>query len=97
MDHSFKLLTKTMEKRLGPLASIFTDTFTFEELNQSLNKCKLKKAPGPDSVTNDMLVQLSNFGKESLLKLLNLTWKLGKLPQNLENSYSDTSTEKRQT
>lgn len=82
MDRSFKLLTKTMKKRSGPLASIFTDTFSFEELTQSLSKCKLKKAPGLDSVTNDMLVQLSTFGKEILLKLLNQTWKQVNSPKS---------------
>ena len=47
-----------MKKRLGPLASVFADKFTYEELTLSLNKCKMKKAPGPDKVSNDMLVQL---------------------------------------
>ena len=87
LDKSFQTLTKRMEKRLGPLASVFTDKFTYEELSLSLNKCKMKKAPGPDKVSNDMIVQLSDYGKERLLDLLNKTWKYGnyqkhgKLPQ----------------
>ena len=82
LDSSFKTMTKKMEKRLGPLASIFTESFTSTELEQSLNKCKLKKAPGPDKVSNDMLVQLSTYGKQVLLKLLNQSWKTGKLPKS---------------
>ena len=74
-------MTKRMEKRFGPLSSIFTDNFTTEEMAQSMNKCKLKKAPGPDKVSNDMLVQLSSYGKEILLNLLNKTWQLGQLPK----------------
>ena len=81
LDSSIKSLTKRMEKRLGPFASIFTDCFTATELDQSLKKCKMKKAPGPDKVANDMLVQLSSYGKEYLLKLVNKTWKTGKLPE----------------
>ena len=42
----------------------------------------MKKAPGPDKVSNDMLVQLSDYGKERLLELLNKTWKYGKLPKS---------------
>ena len=47
--------------------SIFTQNFTMNELTNSLKKCKLKKAPGPDEISNEMLVQLST-AREYYLK-----------------------------
>ena len=81
LDQAFKTLTRRMENRTGPFQSIFIDPFSTTELEDSLNKCKLKKAPGPDNVTNDMLVQLSKQGKKFLLNLINKTWRTGKLPK----------------
>ena len=81
LDQAFKTLTRKMENRTGPFQSIFIDPFSTTELEDSLNKCKLKKAPGPDKVSNDMIVQLSKQGKTFLLNLINKTWRTGKLPK----------------
>ena len=70
-----------MEKRHGPFDSLFVKKFTRTELDNSLKKCKLGKAPGPDEVTSDMLIQLSEYGKDMLLKIINKTWDSGSLPQ----------------
>ena len=87
LDKSFKKLTRKMEKRSGPLMSIFTQNFTMNELTNSLKKCKLKKAPGPDEISNEMLVQLSKYGKRVLLKIINNTWKAGKLPKSWKTAH----------
>ena len=87
LDKGFKKLTRKLEKRAGPIMSVFSKKFSETELNQSLNKCKLRKAPGPDNISNEMLVQLSSFGKKILLKLINRTWKAGKLPKSWKTAH----------
>ena len=87
LDKCFKKLTRKMEKRSGPLMSIFTQRFTLNELTNSLKKCKLKKAPGPDEISNEMLVQLSKSGKRVLLKIINNTWRAGKLPKSWKTAH----------
>ena len=79
-DRAFKRLTRMMERRAGPHRSVFAEKFTRTELDNSLKKCKLKKAPGPDEVTNDMLVQLGDYGRGMLLNIINRTWESGRLP-----------------
>ena len=79
-DRAFKRLTRMMERRAGPHHSTFVEKFTRTELDNSLKKCKLRKAPGPDEVTNDMLVQLGDYGRGMLLKIINRTWESGQLP-----------------
>ena len=44
--------------------------------------CKLKKAPWPDVISNEMLTHLGPTGKRILLKIINQTWKTGKLPKS---------------
>ena len=80
LDKAFKKLTRDMEKRHGPFDSVFVKNFTRKELDDSLMKCKLRKAPGPDEVTSDMLIQLSDYGKDMLLKIINKIWQSGSLP-----------------
>ena len=81
LDRAFKKLTRGMEKRNGPFDSLFVKKFTRTELDNSLKKCKLGKAPGPDEVTSDTLIQLSEYDKAMLLKIINKTWDSGSLPQ----------------
>ena len=82
LDQAFRTLTKKMESRNGPHQSIFTDNLSKSELEESLRKCKLQKAPGPDKVSNEMIVNLSGYGRMFLLNLINKTWKNGKLPKS---------------
>ena len=53
----------------------------FTRLDNNLKKCKLRKAPGPDEVTNEMLEQLCDYGKGMLLYIINRTWETGSLPK----------------
>ncbi|KAK3760362.1 hypothetical protein RRG08_030623 [Elysia crispata] len=55
--------------------------FTNEELEQALRELKMKKSPGPDQVTNEMLVNLGNGMKRKLLQLFNTSWRSGRIPQ----------------
>ncbi|KAK3766526.1 hypothetical protein RRG08_056456 [Elysia crispata] len=55
--------------------------FTNEELEQALRELKMKKSPGPDQVTNEMLVNLGNEMKRKLLQLFNTSWRSGRIPQ----------------
>ena len=87
LDKAFKKLTKRMERMPRCANSIFAEKFTPSELESSLKKCKRRKAPGPDKVTNDMLVQLGKNGKKVLLKLINKTWKSGKLPKSWKTAH----------
>ncbi|KAK3764902.1 hypothetical protein RRG08_025423 [Elysia crispata] len=41
----------------------------------------MKKSPGPDQVTNEMLVNLGNGMKRKLLQLFNTSWRSGRIPQ----------------
>ena len=42
----------------------------------------MKNAPGPDEISNEMLVHLGQNGKELLLAIINKTWETGKLPKS---------------
>ena len=87
LDKGLKKLTRNMEKRAGPFEDLFTQAFTLSELKNSLKKCKLKKAPGPDRISNEMLVHLSQSGKNILLAIINCTWKTGKLPKSWKTAH----------
>ena len=81
LDKAFKKLTRTMEKRNGPFESVFAEMFTRKELDDSIRKGKLKKAPGPDGVTNEMLAQLSDASRDILLHIINRSWDTKAQPQ----------------
>ena len=59
---------------------VMTKKLTMEELESSLKMLKTKKSPGPDEVTNEMLIHLGKTAKKKLLQLYNSTWKTGKIP-----------------
>ena len=56
--------------------------FTLEELSQAKNSLKLKKSPGPDKVTNEMLLHLGPKANSKLLQIYNNSWKSGNIPQS---------------
>ena len=39
-----------------------------------------RKAPGPDHVTNELIVHLGDAGRQKLLELANMSWARGELP-----------------
>ena len=48
-----------------------------EELSSSLSNLKLKKSPGPDAITNEMIVNLGQPALHKLLDIFNKTWQEG--------------------
>ncbi|RUS82209.1 hypothetical protein EGW08_010023 [Elysia chlorotica] len=53
---------------------------THEELERAIKALKMKKSPGPDQVTNEMIVNLGHGMKRKLLQLFNTSWKTGRIP-----------------
>ena len=54
---------------------------THNELESALKSPKLKQAPGPDGVTNELLMHLGPEAKKKLLQIYNASWKHGIVPQ----------------
>ena len=61
--------------------------FTHEELEQAIKTLKMKKSPGPDQVTNEMIANLGHGMKRKLLQLFNTSWKTGRVPQAWKVAY----------
>ena len=55
--------------------------FTANELDSAIKNLKIKKSPGPDQVTNEMIIHLGNRMKKKLLQLYNISWKTGTIPK----------------
>ena len=53
----------------------------FDELNHALSS-KHNSAPGADTVSYEMLKQLPDTSKKYLIKLINISWERGEIPQN---------------
>ena len=47
-----------------------------------MRKLKSRKSPGPDGIYNEMLTHLGNEGKQTILNLINLTFRKGELPRS---------------
>ena len=60
---------------------IMTQKITMPELQKAIKKLKKKKAPGPDGITNEMLMYLTGASLKKLLEIFNLTWEKGDVPQ----------------
>ena len=54
---------------------------SYEELKSALSNLKLKKSPGPDAITNKMIVNLWQPALHKILDIFNETWQEGTLPQ----------------
>ena len=55
--------------------------FNLQELKDGLSALKQRKAPGPDKITNEMLLHLGPKSKKKLLQLFNESWRTGTVPQ----------------
>ena len=55
---------------------------SYEELNSALAKLKLKKSPGPDCITNEMIISLGKPALYKLLEIYNKSWEEGSLLQS---------------
>ena len=54
-----------------------TNAIQKDELEVEIRTLKTKKAPGPDGVTNDMILHLGPSAKKAILALFNKSWKSG--------------------
>ena len=57
-----------------------TDAIQKNELEAEIRTLKAKKAPGPDGVTNDMILHLGPSVKKVILALFNKSWNSGTVP-----------------
>ncbi|RUS68475.1 hypothetical protein EGW08_023763 [Elysia chlorotica] len=60
---------------------LMSSPFVLRELEDALATLKLRKAPGPDKITNEMLLHLGPGSKKKLLQLFNDGWRSGTVPQ----------------
>ena len=56
------------------------------EMNNALTSLKMKQAPRPVDITNDMLVQLGQGARKKPLQIFNASWKHGNVPQVLRRA-----------
>ncbi|XP_043220268.1 uncharacterized protein LOC122380836 [Amphibalanus amphitrite] len=55
--------------------------FSMEELVSQLRRCQLRKSPGPDELSAEHLKHLGPIARGALLRLINLSWLEGVVPQ----------------
>ena len=60
----------------------FCGLFTLKDLDRALRKIQCGKSPGDDQITNDHLKHLGPHGRKSLLHIINVSWKQGRLPKD---------------
>ena len=59
-----------------------TKPLTLDELNCGIDDLKERKAPGPDSIHNDMLKRMGPQAKKKLLAIFNTSWRTVLLPSS---------------
>ena len=74
------------------VSTVMNLPLSYEELTSALSYVKLKKSPGPDTITNEMSVDLGQPALYKLLDILNTTWQEGTLPINMESINDDPNT-----
>ena len=63
------------------VSTVMNSPLSYEELTSALSNLKLKRSPGPDAITNEMIVNLGQPALHKLLDIFNKTWQEGTLPQ----------------
>ena len=54
--------------------------FSMEELTRQLQRCQLRKSPGPDELTAEHLKHLGPVARHALLRLISESWREGVVP-----------------
>ena len=80
LDRALKKILKKKEKAARANIKIFEADFTPEELQTEMKKLKMRKSPGPDEISNEMIRNLGTRSQQVLLAFINRTWREGKLP-----------------
>ena len=81
MDKALKKILKKKEKAAKASIKLFDTDFTMDEINTEMKKLKVRRSPGPDGITNEMITNLGTTSKSILLAFFNKTWREGKLPK----------------
>ena len=55
--------------------------FSADELDRQLQSLKLRKTPGPDGITAEMLLHLGPIARRELLETINSSWREGIVPR----------------
>ncbi|KAF0308183.1 LINE-1 reverse transcriptase [Amphibalanus amphitrite] len=55
--------------------------FSEEELVLAIQRTQLRKSPGPDNITPEMIKHLGPVARGALLKAINRSWKTGEVPR----------------
>ena len=63
------------------VSTVMNSPLSYEELTSALSNLKLKRSPGLDTITNEMIVNLGQPALHKLLDIFNKTWQEGTLPQ----------------
>ena len=63
------------------VSTVMNSPLSYEELTSALSNLKLKKSPGPNAITNEMIVNLGQPALHKLIDISNKTWQEGTLPQ----------------
>ena len=71
---------ETFESK-GDIPEAMQHKITLTELQKAIKKLKKKKSPGPDGITNEMIMNLGNSALLKLLDIFNLSWTQGQVPQ----------------
>ena len=82
-DARRRLATKDL-RRCSDCAGAHTgccSPFTEEELTRAVLRLQLKKSPGPDGITHEMIKYLGPVARSALLHLINLSWVEGVVPR----------------
>ena len=60
---------------------IMSQPFTEKELEEGLRQLKKEKSPGPDDITNELLIHMGPSAKKILLKIFNASWRYSSVTQ----------------
>ena len=63
------------------VSTVMNSHLSYKELTSALSNLKLKKSPGPDAITSDMIVNLGQPALHKPLDIFNKTWHEGPPPQ----------------
>jgi ribonuclease HI len=64
-----------------PIPEVMEAPITLKELEHAISKLKMKKSPGADGVSNEMIKNLGTAAKAKLLQIFNRCWATGSVPQ----------------
>ncbi|GBN21685.1 hypothetical protein AVEN_11167-1 [Araneus ventricosus] len=75
-----KNLVKTC-RQVSTSNQVFSDYFTTSELMYAIQQMDNNKSPGSDGIHGKFLENIGPYGRERLLYIFNLSWKVGVLPK----------------